>query len=286
MAERTDNTEWGADRDHLGEVLRVVNAVQGGIAAGLSFDAIVDMAGDELRALLGTDDMGISWLDRSTNLVHCLYAYEHGARLDVPPLPPIPGGLFETIQETRRPLILGSEAEMEAAGATIIEGTDPAKSMITVPIVVDEQVIGQITLESHEREYAFGDDDARLLTTVAGSIGVALENARLFEETQRLLRETEQRTTELAAINSIQQGIAAQVDFAGIIDLVGDSLRASLGVENIGISWLDESSGLLHDMYAYERGVRLELEPGPITPGGQFERVQASGLPLVLGTMP
>ncbi len=77
--------------------------------------------------------------------------------------------------------------------------------------------------------------DARLLTTVAGSIGVALENARLFEETQRLLRETEQRTTELAAINSIQQGIAAQVDFAGIIDLVGDSLRESLGVENIGI---------------------------------------------------
>ena len=103
--------------------------------------------------------------------------------------------------------------------------------------------------------------DARLLTTVAGSIGVALENARLFEETQRLLRETEQRTTELAAINSIQQGIAAQVDFAGIIDLVGDSLRESLGVENIGISWFDESSGLLHVMYAYERGVRLDVPP-------------------------
>ena len=48
----------------------------------------------------------------------------------------------------------------------------------------------------------------RLLSTVAASIGVALENARLFDETQRLLKETEQRNAELAVINSIQQGMA------------------------------------------------------------------------------
>ena len=39
-------------------------------------------------------------------------------------------------------------------------------------------------------------------------MGAALENARLFDETQRLLQETEQRNAELAVINSIQQGIA------------------------------------------------------------------------------
>ena len=82
-----------------------------------------------------------------------------------------------------------------------------------------------IVLENYERENAFGESEVRLLSTVAASMGVALENARLFDETQRLLKETEQRAAELAIINSVQQGIAAELDFQAIVDLVGDKLR-------------------------------------------------------------
>ncbi len=49
-------------------------------------------------------------------------------------------------------------------------------------------------------------------------MGVALENARLFDETQRLLKETEQRAAELAIINSVQEGLAAKLDFQAIDD--------------------------------------------------------------------
>ena len=69
--------------------------------------------------------------------------------------------------------------------------------------------------------------DVRLLQTLANAMSVALENARLFDETQRLLKETEQRNAELAVINSIQQGIAGSLDFQGIVDLVGDKLLRS-----------------------------------------------------------
>ena len=56
-------------------------------------------------------------------------------------------------------------------------------------------------------------------------MSVALENARLFDETQRLLKETEQRTAELAIINSVQQGLASKLDMQAIYDLVGDKIR-------------------------------------------------------------
>ena len=149
--------------DHLGDVLRMVNSVQAAIAGGLSFAAIVDLVGDELRVLLESEDIGIVWLERSTNLLHFLYAYEHGVRLDdLPSNPPIPGGPFEELQRTRRPLIFGTLAEMDASGSITIEGTDAAKSSIMVPIVVGEQVIGMITLDNHEREHAFGENEARL----------------------------------------------------------------------------------------------------------------------------
>ena len=56
-------------------------------------------------------------------------------------------------------------------------------------------------------------------------MGVALENARLFDETKRLLAETDQRAAELAVINEIGAALAKQLDFQAIIELVGERIR-------------------------------------------------------------
>ena len=81
-------------------------------------------------------------------------------------------------------------------------------------------------LQNIDRENAFGDTDVRLLTTLAGSLSVALENARLFDQTKRLLGETEQRNAELAVVNEIGAALARQLDFQAIIDAVGDRVGA------------------------------------------------------------
>ena len=56
-------------------------------------------------------------------------------------------------------------------------------------------------------------------------MGVALENARLFDETRRLLAETDQRNAELALINEIGGALAKQLDFEAIVELVGERVR-------------------------------------------------------------
>jgi len=67
-----------------------------------------------------------------------------------------------------------------------------------------------ISLQNLDIEHAFSDSDVNLLTTLANSMTVALESARLFDETNRLLKETEQRTAELSVINSVQDGLAVK----------------------------------------------------------------------------
>jgi GAF domain-containing protein len=94
-----------------------------------------------------------------------------------------------------------------------------------VPLVVGEQARGLINLVDMEREHAYGESDVRLLQTLANSMSVALENARLFDETQRLFKESEQRAAELAIINSVQQALAAELNVQGIYDAVGDKIR-------------------------------------------------------------
>ena len=197
--------------------LAVINSVQQGLAAEMEFQAIVDLVGDKLREVLNTGEIMIRWYESQTNLVHYLYCYEHGKRIHVQSAPPITPAWFKVV-ETRQPLILNTLAELNEMSGIVVPGTDTSLSMVMVPIIGSDQVIGTISIENYEKEYAFSEANVRLLQTVASSMGVALENARLFEETQ-------QRNSELALINSIQQGLAAELNFQSIVDLVGDKLR-------------------------------------------------------------
>ena len=110
-----------------------------------------------------------------------------------------------------------------------------------------------ISLQNLDREHAFSEADVRLLTTLAGSLSVALENARLFEETR-------QRNAELALINDVQRGLAENLEMQAMYDLVGDRLQEIFDAQVVDIGVLDRETGLLHFPYSIERGVRYPDE--------------------------
>ena len=170
--------------------LQIINSFQQNLAAEMDFQSIVNLVGDKLREVFSASDLGINWYDEKSKLLHYLYAYEHGKRLSIAPRPPQPGGIFETMTRTRQPLLLNNAEDYKKMNVPAVPGTDQSKSSIAVPIISNDRVFGFIATENHDRENAFGDSELRLLTTIAASLGSALENARLLDETQRLLRES------------------------------------------------------------------------------------------------
>src|SRR3569623_96188 len=130
------------------------------------------------------------------------------------------------------------------------------KSAVFVPMVLGEKVIGNVSLQNVDHENAFTDSDVSLLTTLANSMSVALENARLFDETNRLLKETEQRTAELGVINSVQEGLVAQLDIQSIYDLVGEKIREIFSAQIIDIVTYNKKKNEIEDRYAFEKGDR------------------------------
>ena len=93
-------------------------------------------------------------------------------------------------------------------------------------------------------------------STLAGSLSVALENARLVHETR-------QRNAELALINSVQAAIAGELDPQAIYDLVGDKLQEVFDAQVVSISVYDETSGLFDFPYVIERGERFDAAADP-----------------------
>jgi len=267
VAERTAEAQAARERaeQRAGE-LALINRIQEGIAAKLEFQAVVDLVGDTLSEVFPERDVSIFWWDAKAGLGHGLYVRLNGKRISVGPVRPDPDGPTSRAFAQGRPVVANNAAEMAAWGMRAIEGKQLAKSTALVPIMLGERRIGTLALNDHACENAFGEAEVRLLQTVAASLGVGLDNARNFDDTQRLLKETEQRAAELAIINGIQQGMASSLDFQAIVDLVGDKLREVLHTADIGIRWLDHSRRCVHYLYEFERGVRMQLPSETIAP--------------------
>ena len=74
------------------------------------------------------------------------------------------------------------------------------RSELCVPLIYKETAIGVLDLESTRRNY-YNEDHVKTLTTLAGQIAIAIENARLYE---RIAREEQRLERDLSMAREIQ----------------------------------------------------------------------------------
>ncbi|HET6444190.1 MAG TPA: GAF domain-containing protein, partial [candidate division Zixibacteria bacterium] len=282
-----------AETEQRNAELAVINSVQQGLVAQIDFQGIIDLVGDILREVFNTGDLSIGFYNHQTDLVTVPYSYEHGLRITLPAYPLV--GVAKAIFESGEPLVINEDMEtvLEAIGSSINPGTDQCKSLLAVPFLLGNEVTGGIQLENHEREHAFADSDVRLLQTLANSMSVALENARLFDETT-------QRAAELSIINKVQEGLAAELDIQAIYRLVGDKIRDIFDAQIVTINTLDHKNQINHYVYSWENGFynpherpftrlikQFILDREPVTANeGVAELLAAGGHKIISGEMP
>ena len=248
--------------------LAILNSLGQAMASTLDIKTVTRNVGDKVRETFNVEIADILIYDSKTEMVHLTYSYSNGYFDDEPPWELGEGGLTSKIILTRQPLLLKSAQEIEENGAqaytTAPADDDDVQSYLGVPIMAaGNRVLGVVDVQSL-RPNAFDTNSMRLLQTLASNLGVALENARLFDESQRLLKETVQRAAELSIINSVQAGLVAQMDIQRIYDLIGDKICEIFDAQVVDIALYDPIENLLHFRYTIERGVHDPIPPIPL----------------------
>lgn len=242
--------------------LNIINRIQQGLASRRDVQSIYDLVGDGIRDFFNAQVVMISTYDPQSDSIEHRYAIERGERVYAPGQFPIRGFRTQIVQ-TRQPVVVNTKVAEQAAclGQPTLPGTITPKSWLGVPMLVGDQVTGILSLQNVEEENAFAESDVRLLQTFASSMSVALESARLFDETQRLLGETEQRAAELQIINSVQEGLAQDLDTASIYELLGGKIREIFRQADLTIGVYDSETDLLSAPYLVENGRRVAFTP-------------------------
>src|SRR6185503_5876466 len=134
-------------------------------------------------------------------------------RITIESTPLLNKGFGSHVLRTRETVVINENIMQEAEkyGSYIVPGTQMPKSQVMVPLVAGDQARGLIEIVDMEHEHAFSDSDVRLLQTLANSMSVSLENARLFDETQR-------RTRETAALAEVGRDISSTLDLSTVMD--------------------------------------------------------------------
>ncbi len=246
------------------EELAVINSVQEGLVSELHMDAIYEMVGERIRNLFDAQVVAIATFDHDEKTEAFKYIIEKGERYYPDPRPL--DKLREHLIKSRQKVVLNENIEkaFEKFGMKVVPGTDDPKSAVYVPLTIGDKINSYVSLQNVDREHAFSESDITLLETLANSMSVALENARLFDEINRLLKETEQRNEELAVINSVQQGLVAEMDLNAIYDLVGEKIQDIFDAQIVSIATFNYSDNTEVFHFLYEDGEKHYPDPRPI----------------------
>ena len=222
--------DWKAAANYYGQActhhaaeLSLINSVQEGLSSQLEMHEIYDLVGDKLRETFNAQVVMISQYDPRNNQIFHHYAIERGQHLHIQGWQAIDSSRAQIIN-TGKPLMINADeilAVVRAEKMHVVPGTELPKTWLGVPMLVCDEVKGVVSLQNLDKENAFSPSDIDLLTTLTNSMSQSLENARLYNETQRLFEQLEEemqiaRQTQLSIL-PIRLPRHAGYDFGSLI---------------------------------------------------------------------
>jgi signal transduction histidine kinase/CheY-like chemotaxis protein len=242
--------------------LQIINNIGQTLSEGLDLQSTLERVGDRLRDVLKPERIGITVFDEKIEHIFAHYGYRNGKRDsgETLSLSQIRASMRLSARGGGRSWVVNRNAEKSWRIFGGVNEDEIPKSFAKLPLHAGGKVVGGITLADYEKEDAFADISISMLETIASNIGTAVHNARLLDETQRLLKETEQRATELQIINNIGQTITGELDLNTLIEHVGDKLRETFNVKSIRIAVADTNTGFLISLYMYRNGKRVAFD--------------------------
>ncbi len=113
-------------------------------------------------------------------------------------------------------------------------------SEMALPLIVGNELIGALTVQSEEVA-AFTEDDIVVLQGMADQLAIAIKNARLHQENQRLLARAQRRARLLEAAAQVGRDATSILDLDELMNKVVDIICDAYGFYYAGVFLVDES---------------------------------------------
>jgi signal transduction histidine kinase len=183
---------------------------------------------------------------------------------------PIDEGIMGHVVRTEEPEMV---EDVTRYADYVDTGISP-RSHLAAPIKREGQVIGTITLESPEPN-GFTVEHMSFLMRLADHAAIAIENVRLYEQTNR-------RVAELTALQQISLDLTSSLNLSAVLESVAANAFALTQADEITIYLYDEHEDALFFGTGLSKEDKQERPPIPIPENELTATVARQGEPIVI----
>ncbi len=198
--------------------LAALNEVGRVVISTLNLDEVLRLAMQSINQIIEAEAGSLLLLDETTNELVFRMSLHGSLRQDPPLTLQIGQGIAGWVVKDGQPLLVPDVSAdprhlKEAAEKFGLE----CRSILCVPLVIRDHVIGAIELVN-KRDGKFTSGDLELLSSMAATVAIALENARLYTELAEFARELEQsqaqlvKAEKLAATGKLAASLAHEIN--------------------------------------------------------------------------
>lgn len=155
----------------------------------------------------------------------------------------------------------------QAAGKSLTQGilvTQASQAdqpaALAAPLQIQNAPLGVLELIDDDPKRIWSEDDKRIVEQVLDQMSLALENARLFQESQR-------RAQEMTVLFQVSQNLAnAPLQTADLALVVTEQIARAVGVLECALHLLeqDEEQPILRQLDVYRDGVHQTVQPASL----------------------
>ncbi|HVN16491.1 MAG TPA: GAF domain-containing protein, partial [Anaerolineales bacterium] len=240
------------------ERFAILNQSSARISSSFDAEKIYEAVHQAAARVMVVESFVITLLDETANEIEGVYLVDKGKRMPSSRVSKS-ATLSGKVIETGQPILTNAHAESEEAGGYLY-GEDPV-SILAVPMILGGRAIGMLSAQSYQPN-VYSVEDVQILGTLANQAIVAIQNARLFAETQRLAQELEQRVIERTSqLRREQQNtetllrilteVSSSLDLDRALNRTLSLLNEATGAEQGTIMLLQAEDNLLHYRAGY-----------------------------------
>jgi GAF domain-containing protein len=215
--------------------LRAMNETAAALSSTLELGAILEIGLGRALEVVRAEAGAVSLIDRAAGelIVMTTRGWQRGS-VPVGTRIPLGTGLSGRVAATGEILVTGgiSPGVQLAVESFRDEGT---QAMALVPMRAGGEVVGVFSAMSYTPR-TFTAEEIDVLSAIGGIFGVAVQNARLYEEVRSNLR-------QLSYFNEVGGALTSSLNLERVLQIIMEGVNSLVGVERVSIFLIDEPSG-------------------------------------------
>jgi signal transduction histidine kinase len=194
--------------------LAALNAIAAAVSSSLDLEDVLDSALDKTLEVMEIESGGIYLLDEESRLLNIVVqrGFEPDFVAGIDKLE-LGEGFSGRVVQSGQPMLVRNASTDPRLTREVVQDAG-LRSAAIFPLSSKGKVLGTFfTIARTDRE--FSEEDIQLLTSIGNQIGVAIENARLYEQAQQRMRELEalhRADAELYRYLNLNEVLQALVD--------------------------------------------------------------------------